>query len=100
MTNTVTHMVLTLPAVVTGLHKLMLYAVDGVALGGSQLQSHFALDPAQGRSRVDRAQGVLVGTQLVQRAGHPQLSEEERFQVEPRLLAAWLADEISTSMRG
>ena len=37
MTDTVTHMVLTLPAVVTGLHKLMLYAVDGVALGGWQL---------------------------------------------------------------
>jgi len=37
MTDTVTHMALTLPAVVTGLHKLMLYAVDGVALGGWQL---------------------------------------------------------------
>jgi hypothetical protein len=37
MTDTVTHMVLTLPAVVTGLHQLMLYAVDGVALGGWQL---------------------------------------------------------------
>src|ERR1035437_8039617 len=37
MTDTVTHMVLTLPAVVTGLHRLMLYAVDGVALGGWQL---------------------------------------------------------------
>jgi hypothetical protein len=37
LTDTVTHMVLTLPAVVTGLHKLMLYAVDGVALGGWQL---------------------------------------------------------------
>jgi hypothetical protein len=37
MTDTVTHLVLTLPAVVTGLHKLMLYAVDGVALGGWQL---------------------------------------------------------------
>jgi hypothetical protein len=37
MTDTVTHMVLNLPAVVTGLHQLMLYAVDGVALGGWQL---------------------------------------------------------------
>ena len=37
VTDTVTHMVLTLPAVVTGLHQLMLYAVDGVALGGWQL---------------------------------------------------------------
>ena len=32
-----THMVLSLPPVVSGLHKLMLYAVDGVALGGWQL---------------------------------------------------------------
>ena len=35
--NEVTNMVLSLPAVATGLHKLMLYAVDGVALGGWQL---------------------------------------------------------------
>jgi hypothetical protein len=37
LTDTVTHMVLTMPQVVTGLHQLMLYAVDGVALGGWQL---------------------------------------------------------------
>ena len=37
MTDTVTHMVLTLPRVADGLHRLMLYAVDGVALGGWQL---------------------------------------------------------------
>ena len=37
MTDTVTHMVLTLPRVSAGLHQLMLYAVDGVALGGWQL---------------------------------------------------------------
>ena len=37
MTDTVTHMVLTLPRVANGLHQLMLYAVDGVALGGWQL---------------------------------------------------------------
>ncbi len=35
--NQVTSMVLTLSPVVDGLHKLMLYAVDGVALGGWQL---------------------------------------------------------------
>ena len=35
--NQLTHMVLTLAPVVSGLHKLMLYAVDGVALGGWQL---------------------------------------------------------------
>ena len=35
--NEMTNMVLSLPAVTTGLHKLMLYAVDGVALGGWQL---------------------------------------------------------------
>ncbi len=35
--NQITHMVLSLSPVVTGLHKLMLYAVDGVALGGWQL---------------------------------------------------------------
>ena len=37
ITDTVTHMVLTMPRVATGLHQLMLYAVDGVALGGWQL---------------------------------------------------------------
>ena len=37
MTDTVTHMVLTLPRVATGLHQLMLYAVDGIALGGWEL---------------------------------------------------------------
>ena len=37
MTDTVTHMVLGLPRVADGLHQLMLYAVDGVALGGWQL---------------------------------------------------------------
>jgi len=37
MTDTVTHMVLGLPRVANGLHQLMLYAVDGVALGGWQL---------------------------------------------------------------
>ncbi len=37
MTDTVTHMVLTLRQVASGLHQLMLYAVDGVALGGWQL---------------------------------------------------------------
>jgi hypothetical protein len=37
ITDTVTHMVLTLPRVSAGLHQLMLYAVDGVALGGWQL---------------------------------------------------------------
>ena len=37
MTDTVTHMVLALPRVADGLHQLMLYAVDGVALGGWQL---------------------------------------------------------------
>lgn len=37
ITDTVTHMVLTMPQVATGLHQLMLYAVDGVALGGWQL---------------------------------------------------------------
>jgi len=51
MTDTVTHMVLTLPAVVTGLHQLMLYAVDGVALGGWQL--------------VDLALMALVATELL-----------------------------------
>jgi len=35
--NQMTHMVLSLAPVVGGLHKLMLYAVDGVALGGWQL---------------------------------------------------------------
>jgi hypothetical protein len=35
--NQMTHMVLSLAPVVSGLHKLMLYAVDGVALGGWQL---------------------------------------------------------------
>ena len=35
--NQMTHMVLSLGPVVSGLHKLMLYAVDGVALGGWQL---------------------------------------------------------------
>ena len=37
MTDTVTHMVLTLPRVASGLHQLMLYAVDGIALGGWEL---------------------------------------------------------------
>jgi hypothetical protein len=37
MTDTLTHMILTLPRVANGLHQLMLYAVDGVALGGWQL---------------------------------------------------------------
>ena len=37
LVNEVTNMVLSLPAVTTGLHKLMLYAVGGVALGGWQL---------------------------------------------------------------
>ena len=37
MTDTVTHMVLTIRPVASGLHQLMLYAVDGVALGGWQL---------------------------------------------------------------
>ncbi len=37
MTDTATHMVLTLRQVASGLHQLMLYAVDGVALGGWQL---------------------------------------------------------------
>ena len=37
VTDTVTHLVLTMPRVVDGLHQLMLYAVDGVALGGWQL---------------------------------------------------------------
>jgi hypothetical protein len=37
MTDTVTHLVLGLPRVTNGLHELMLYAVDGVALGGWQL---------------------------------------------------------------
>ena len=35
--NQMTDMVLSLAPVVSGLHKLMLYAVDGVALGGWQL---------------------------------------------------------------
>jgi hypothetical protein len=35
--NQMTDMVLSLPPVTSGLHKLMLYAVDGVALGGWQL---------------------------------------------------------------
>jgi hypothetical protein len=35
--NQMTDMVLSLPPVISGLHKLMLYAVDGVALGGWQL---------------------------------------------------------------
>ena len=35
--NQMTHMVLSLAPVVSGLHKLMLYVVDGVALGGWQL---------------------------------------------------------------
>ncbi|MDQ2894099.1 MAG: hypothetical protein M3Y09_00375, partial [Actinomycetota bacterium] len=35
--NQMTNMVLSLAPVVSGLHKLMLYAVDGVALGGWQL---------------------------------------------------------------
>ena len=35
--NQMTHMVLSLAPVVSALHKLMLYAVDGVALGGWQL---------------------------------------------------------------
>ena len=33
----VTHTILSLPAVTDGIHKLMVYAVDGVALGGWQL---------------------------------------------------------------
>jgi hypothetical protein len=37
MTDTVTHMVLTIRPVASGLHQLMLYAVDGVALGGWEL---------------------------------------------------------------
>lgn len=37
MTDTLTHMVLTIRPVARGLHQLMLYAVDGVALGGWQL---------------------------------------------------------------
>jgi hypothetical protein len=37
LTDTVTHMVLTIRPVASGLHQLMLYAVDGVALGGWQL---------------------------------------------------------------
>lgn len=37
MTDSVTHMVLTIRPVASGLHQLMLYAVDGVALGGWQL---------------------------------------------------------------
>ena len=37
MTDAVTHMVLTIRPVASGLHQLMLYAVDGVALGGWQL---------------------------------------------------------------
>ena len=37
MTDTVTHLVLGVPRVADGLHQLMLYAVDGVALGGWQL---------------------------------------------------------------
>ena len=37
LVNEMTNLVLSLPAVTTGLHKLMLYAVDGVALGGWQL---------------------------------------------------------------
>ena len=37
LTDTVTHLVLGLPRVADGLHQLMLYAVDGVALGGWQL---------------------------------------------------------------
>jgi hypothetical protein len=35
--NQMTHMVLSLSPVISGLHKLMLYTVDGVALGGWQL---------------------------------------------------------------
>ncbi len=35
--NQLTNVVLSLPPVVSGLHELMLYAVDGVALGGWQL---------------------------------------------------------------
>ncbi|MFZ1993618.1 MAG: hypothetical protein WAU75_05865, partial [Solirubrobacteraceae bacterium] len=37
MTDTLTHLVLGQPRVADGLHQLMLYAVDGVALGGWQL---------------------------------------------------------------
>jgi len=37
--NQMTHMVLSLAPVVSGLHKLMLYVVDGVALGGWQLST-------------------------------------------------------------
>lgn len=37
LVNQLTHTVLSLPAVTSGLHKLMLYAVDGAALGGWQL---------------------------------------------------------------
>jgi len=37
LVNQMTHAVLALPAVTSGLHKLMLYAVDGAALGGWQL---------------------------------------------------------------
>jgi len=37
LTDQVTHAILTLPDVAAGLQKLMVYAVDGVALGGWQL---------------------------------------------------------------
>lgn len=37
LVNQLTHTVLSVPAVTSGLHKLMLYAVDGAALGGWQL---------------------------------------------------------------
>jgi hypothetical protein len=37
LVNQLTHTVLSLPAVTSGLHKLMLYAVNGAALGGWQL---------------------------------------------------------------
>jgi hypothetical protein len=37
LVNTMTHAILSEPDVANGLHKLMLYAVDGVALGGWQL---------------------------------------------------------------
>jgi hypothetical protein len=37
LVNTITNAILSVPAVTNGLHKLMLYAVDGVALGGWQL---------------------------------------------------------------
>ena len=54
MTDTVTHLVLALPRVSDGLHRLMLYAVDGVALGGWQL--------------VDLALMALIGEKIRKRA--------------------------------